>query len=195
MAALFTTVGFIELIALVSGIAYIICGHYRTNVSWCFGMVSALCIIYVDVVKTQLYFDALLHVFFFAMSSLGMYLWWKGSKTKKVLRISRMSISSYLVYIFISILIALAAGYLMDSQSEANYPYLDCFRMMMSIFATFLIIYCVINAWSYWILVDIISVILYSLTGAFMLAILYGGYMLSNALMWRKWRADYNRRN
>ena len=184
-------VGIVELAGLIFGLAYILCAHFKTNISWCFGIISALCIIIVDVTKTQLYFDALLHVFFLSMSSIGLYLWWKGSRTKKVIRISKMPLTSYLVYLFISVLIAAAAGYLMDMQSDAAYPYLDCFQMMLSIFATFLIIYCVINAWSYWILVDIISIVLYAITGAYLLVVLYTAYLVSNAIMWRQWALQY----
>ena len=191
MSEYLSLVGIIETIALVSGLAYIFCAHFRTNISWCFGIISALCIIYVDIIKTQLYFDALLHVFFFSMSCIGLYLWWKGSSAKKVIRISKMPLSSYLIYLFISALIATAAGYLMDLQSNANYPYLDCFQMMLSIFATFLIIYCVLNAWTYWILVDVISITLYVLTGAYLLALLYLAYLFSNIVMWRRWSKDY----
>ncbi len=181
----------VELGGLLFGLAYIVCAHSKSNYSWIFGIVSALCIIYVDVIKTQLYFDALLHVFFLGMSCIGLYLWSKGSQTKKVIRISRMPTSSYFVYLAISGLIAGAAGYLLDVQTQAAFPYLDCFQMMLSIFATFLIIYCVINAWSYWIIVDLISIALYVLTQAYLLAVLYVAYLVSNSLMWKQWRIDY----
>jgi len=156
-----------ELSALVFGIAYIVCAHKKINYSWICGIISALCIIIVDIHKTQLYFDALLHVFFMGMSMLGLYLWSKGASAKKIIRISKMPILSFVLYIMISIVISAAAGYLLDVNTDARYPYLDCFQLMMSVFATFLIIYCVINAWAYWILVDIISIILYALTGAY----------------------------
>ena len=158
---------------LILGLAYIICAHKKSNISWLFGILSAVCIIIVNVTETHLYFDAVLHSFFLLMSLVGLYLWSQGSQTKKEIRISKMPMSSYLGYLLISIIISGAAGYLLDTQTDAMYPYVDCFQMMLSIFATFLIIYCVINAWSYWIIVDIMSVALYVLTGAYLLALLY----------------------
>lgn len=188
---LLTTTGIIELLGLLFGLAYIFCAHFKTNFSWLFGILSAACIIYIDVVKTHLYFDAILHIFFMFMSLIGLYLWWQGAETKKVIRISTMPLSSYLTYLFISVLIAGAAGYLFDQQGNAAYPYLDCFQMMLSIFSTFLIIYCVLNAWSYWIIVDLISIGLYFMTGAYLLSLLYLAYLISNAIMWKKWRVEY----
>jgi len=180
-----------ELSALAFGIAYIVCAHKKINYSWICGIISALGIIIVDIQKTQLYFDALLHVFFMGMSILGLYLWSKGASAKKEIRISKMPMISYALYILISVVISAVAGYLMDINTEARYPYLDCLQLMLSVFATFLIIYCVINAWSYWIIVDLISITLYTLTGAYILAILYLAYLVSNAIKWGDWQKRY----
>ncbi len=181
----------VECFGLVSGLAYIICAYKKTNFSWPFGIISASCIIYHDITFTHLYFDAVLHSFFFLMSLIGVYLWKQGSQAKKEIRISKMPMSSYLAYLLISILISGAAGFLLDTQTDAVYPYLDCFQMMLSMFATFLIIYCVINAWSYWILVDVISIGLYAMTGAYLFALLYIGYLISNSMKWRQWQQMY----
>lgn len=182
----------VEFTGLVFGLAYIALAYYRSNYSWFCGIISAICIITIDVAKTQLYFDALLHSFFLIMSGIGVYLWYNGSEAPKTIRISKMPWINYLGYLFVSALIAGAAGYLFQEQTSAMYPYVDCFQMMLSIFATFLIIYCVINAWSYWILVDILSIGLYYQTGAYLLAILYVGYLISNSLKWREWAALYS---
>jgi len=183
----------VEAGALVSGLIYIVCAYRKINYSWICGIISAGCIIYVDLEKTHLYFDVILHVFFMMMSILGVYLWTKGAAAKKEIRISKMSWLNYFIYIFISVIISGVAGYLMDINTDAVYPYLDCFQMMMSVFATFLIIYCVINAWSYWILVDIISITLYALTGAYILAVLYFAYLVSNLLKWKDWHVRYTK--
>lgn len=182
----------VELSALIFGLAYIVCAHKKVNQSWICGIISAICIIIIDIEKTQLYFDALLHVFFMGMSMLGLYLWSKSGEAKKEIRISKMPWLSYGLYIGVSIVISAVAGYLMEINTDARYPYLDCFQMMMSVFATFLIIYCVINAWSYWVLVDIISITLYILTGAYILAVLYLAYLTSNTMKWIDWRKKYS---
>ena len=180
-----------ELIALGFGLAYIICAHKKNNYSWICGIISAICIIIVDIQKTQLYFDALLHVFFMCMSILGLYLWTEGGVSKKEIRISKMPWLSFGLYILISTVISGVAGYLLDVNTDARYPYIDCFQMMMSVFATFLIIYCMINAWAYWVIVDIISIALYTLTGAYILAFLYVAYLVSNSIKWKEWYKRY----
>lgn len=180
-----------EWAGLISGVCYILCAHKKTNYSWIFGIVSAACIVFVDITKTHLYFDAILHCFFLMMSVIGMYLWYQGAEAKKKIRISRMSITSYIGYLFISLLISGAAGFLFQEQTDAVLPYLDCFQMMLSIFATFLVIYCVINAWSYWILVDVISISIYIYVGAYLFAVLYIGYLISNGLKWMEWSKMY----
>ena len=192
--SIFSILGLVELLGFLFGLCYILLAYRQSNYSWCFGILSAACIIYVDLNKTLLYFDAILHLFFLMMSGIGLYLWSQGADAKKVIRMSRMSWLNYAGYIVISILIAGAAGFLFDQQTGAAYPYLDAFQMMLSIFATFLIIYCVIDAWSYWIIVDLISITLYCLTDAYWLALLYVVYLLSNALKWREWRRQYSLR-
>jgi len=188
------TISLAESGGLLFGLLYIGCAHYKTNYSWLCGIVSAICIVIVDITKTHLFFDAILHVFFIFMSLIGLYLWYSGAETQKEIRISKMRWPSYIGYLFISVLISGAAGYLFDKQTDAIYPYVDCFQMMLSIFATFLIIYCVISAWSYWILVDLISISLYLMTGAYLLALLYVAYLLSNLYKWREWRKIYTSR-
>jgi len=182
---------FVELAALVFGLAYIFCAYKKINYSWICGIISALCIIITDIHKTHLYFDAILHVFFMGMSILGLYLWSKGAVAKKEIRISKMPWLNFFLYIFISVVISAVAGYLMDINTDARYPYLDCFHLMMSVFATFLIIYCVINAWAYWLIVDLISIAIYVMTGAYILAILYLAYLISNSMKWKDWLSRY----
>jgi len=180
-----------EWIGLLAGLGYIYSAYRTSNISWLFGLCSAICIIIVDIRQTHLYFDAILHGFFAIMAFTGLFLWYDGSESKKKIRISRMPLMSFILYIVVSALIAGVAGYLLDTQTDAVYPYLDCFQMMLSIFATFLVIYCMLDAWWYWIIVDLISISLYIVTGAYLLALLYLCYLISNSYKGRQWYARY----
>ncbi len=91
------------------------------------------------------------------MAISGIVLWRKGKPETQVIRISKMPWSSYAGYLCISLIIGGALGYLLDNNTDAQYAYLDAFSSTLAVFATFLVIYRILDVWSYWLLINLIS--------------------------------------
>ncbi len=176
---------------LIFGMLYIVFADRQFQHCWIYGFVSAVCIVVEDYTHTRLYADGFLHVMYAMMAILGVFLWRKGKAKEHYIRLSKIGTGTYLGYLLISLLIGGAAGYLLDHETDALFPYLDAFSSTLAVFATFLVIYRVIDVWSFWILINVISIYLYWQTGAPLLGLLYVGYLISNILKWKSWHLQY----
>jgi nicotinamide mononucleotide transporter len=189
--SMLTSLSYFQWGGFVFGIIYIIIAAKKYNHSWIYGLFSAVSIIIEDYTNTHLYVDGFLHILYALMAIAGIILWRKGQAQTQVIRISKMPRSSYLGYLCISLIIGGALGYLLDNNTDAQYAYLDAFSSTLAVFATFLVIYRVLNVWTYWLLINLISIYLYWQTGAILLSLLYIAYLISNIMKWKQWNADY----
>ncbi len=186
-----TSLSYFQWGGFVFGIIYIIIAAKKYNHSWIYGLMSAVCIVVEDYTQTHLYVDGFLHILYAMMAISGIVLWRKGKPETQVIRISKMPWSSYAGYLCISLIIGGALGYLLDNNTDAQYAYLDAFSSTLAVFATFLVIYRILDVWSYWLLINLISIYLYWQTGAILLSLLYVAYLASNIMKWNQWDQDY----
>jgi len=186
-----SSIGWWQVAGLLFGSIYIIAAAKEYQQCWIYGLFSAMCIVVVDFTETLLYIDGILHILYAALAVLGIWLWKQGKSKKKVMKISRISYKGYFGYLLLSVIISVGAGYLLTTQTPANYPYVDAFASTLALFSTFLVIYRVLDVWSYWIIVNLISIYLYFMTGAPCLSLLYVGYLISNINKWRAWDKEW----
>ncbi|MEL6123020.1 MAG: nicotinamide riboside transporter PnuC [Bacteroidota bacterium] len=182
-------------LGLVSGLVYIITAARELQHSWAYGIISSICICVEDFLVTHLFMDGVLHMLYAFMGVLGLFLWRQKSSSSKVMKITRMTWQSFLGYLVLSGFIGCGAGYLLDTQSDACYPYLDSFISTLAVFSTFLVIYRVLDVWWNWLLINVCSIYLYLMTGAPCFALLYIGYLISNGLKWYHWMGEWKLRS
>jgi len=186
------SISYAEWGGFIFGIVYILVASKEYLHSWIYGLISAICTVVVDFTETRLYMDGLLHVLYAFLALFGILLWLQKKGKPKTIRISRISYRSYLGYILLAALISAAAGYLLDLQTDAQYPYVDSFTSILAVFATCLVIYRILDVWSYWVVINLGSLYLYWMTGAPLLAALYIAYLISNILKWRQWQLQFS---
>lgn len=71
----------------------------------------------------------------------------------------------------------LLSGYLIKKKLNAAMPYLDSFTTVFSIIGTFMMIEMLTENWIYWIVIDAVSIYLYSKRGLMLSALLYLVYV------------------
>lgn len=83
-----------------------------------------------------------------------------------------------------NIMIIIACGilvffcaYLLKKFTKAALPYLDTFTTVFSIIATFMMIEMLVENWIYWIVIDALSIYLYSKRGLVLSSLLYLAYV------------------
>ena len=173
------------------GILYVLFAAYNKNQCWIYSAISTLAIAFEDFINLQLYFDGVIQIFYALIAICGLYVWLSGGNNNATLRISKLSLTKNIGYIVLVILIALPTGYIMDMNSDAAFPYLDGFTSILSILATCLMVYKILDTWAYWIIIDIGCMYLYFERGAPLICLLYGVYAVLAIIGWKNWISLY----
>ncbi|MEX0812382.1 MAG: nicotinamide riboside transporter PnuC [Chitinophagales bacterium] len=163
----------LEIIAVLSGAAYTILISYGSLWCWLFAIISSIAFIYLCFSK-RLLAETGLHTFYLAMGFYGFYSWDTAEG-------GFAPISLGWEYNFIIIIAAgglsIISGHLLKRHSKAALPYLDAFTTIFSIIATFMMVGMVLENWIYWIVIDALSIYLYSKRGLYLSALLYLAYI------------------
>ena len=145
--------------------------------------------------QIQLYSDALEQIYYLGVSIYGWYAW---SKVKKDNNISVKFSHPRVIILFIigTLILSGAIGLFMSHihiywpklfPEPASFPYWDALTTMMSFTAMWLMTLRRKESWIYWIIVDIIAVILYSVKDIKLVAILYFIFLCLASNGFRLW--------
>lgn len=187
-------ISYIELIGTVFGLISVYYASRANVLTWPTGIFNEIAL-FALFFQVQLYADMLLQVFFLVVTIFGWYNW--RHKTEE-LPVTRMTPNMVGIYA-----IALMAGTVLMGLTiqqfhrwmpgyfplPATYPFADSFVMMASILATFLLAKKRVETWVLWIVVDIVSVVLYLIKGIYFLSleyIIFLGLATFGLLQWRK---------
>jgi nicotinamide mononucleotide transporter len=131
-----------------------------------------------------LYSTALLHlVYFLPIQFHGWWAWMQGENdTRPVTKLSNVNriIVSVVAILIPAVAWSLVIGdiSLFLGQSAPLFPFWDALILWMSISAQFLMNLKKLESWILWILIDIIAIPLYALSGMWMVSVLYGIFLV-----------------
>ena len=181
----------LEYTGLIFGILYVLLAANNKIYCWYFGIISCFAIAIKDFFSYLLYLDGLLQIFYIAMGIAGLYLWKFGRASRIERKISKWNHRRHLPYLIGILLISFVLGYFFDNYSEASFPYLDALTTLMSIYATFLLIYRVLDNWILWIFADLMYVYLYFVREAYFFSLLMVIYTIIAFVGLVKWKKLY----
>jgi len=179
----------VEILATGASLLYIILLIREKIACWPFGIVGSLLSIYLFV-DVRLYSEAFLY-FFYALMGVWGWLQWH----KRIEQDSNPVISWRLEYhlrtIVIACVIATGLGYTMQFYSEAERPVFDAFTTVFGILGTYLEITKVLEAWLYWLLINLASMWLYHDRSLDIYAVLIGFYSVLSVWGYINWRRTF----
>ena len=73
----------------------------------------------------------------------------------------RWSIAVHATAIVCVLALSAISGYLLDTRTDAAFPYIDSMTTWSAIWATFLVARKVLENWWYWLVIDVASVFIY----------------------------------
>lgn len=159
---------YIEFVGTLTGLLSVWFAVKSNIWTWPIGLVNVSCF-FVIFFQINLYSDMFLQVYFFVMSIYGWVVWNQKNEAKAIIETindkDRIIIS--LSIIFLTIII----GYVVKSLNVIMpsifvkpfaYPFVDTFVAILSIVATVLLAKKKIENWVLWILIDVISTVLYA---------------------------------
>jgi nicotinamide mononucleotide transporter len=181
----------LEVIAVVSAIAYLLLA-IRQNI-WCWLCAGVSTAIYVYLFyAAKLYMESALNLFYFGMAIYGWAVWYLGRSGDEELPVSVWKPGVHAVAVVVIVAVSLQSGYLLDTYSDAAYPYVDSMTTFGAIWATFLVARKVLENWWYWLVIDAASIAIYWSRDLQLTALLFVVYVVMipfGMIAWRRsWR-------
>jgi len=178
-------------VAVVTAILYLLLA-IRQNI-WCWFFAGVSTAIYVALfIGARLYMESALNVFYFAMAVYGWYAWYFGRSDEHEMPVSRWPLATHGGAIVVVAAMSAASGYLLDRYTDAAYPYIDSATTWGAIWATFLVARKVLENWWYWLVIDLVSIVIYWLRDLHQTSLLFVLYVVMipfGIVSWtRSWR-------
>ena len=178
----------LEGVAVVCAIAYLLLAIRQNIACWFFAGVSTAVFVYVFF-DARLYMESALNVFYFVMAIYGWYAWRNAGNNQGELAVSVWPLRRHGIAIAAILVFSAISGYLLDSRTNAEYPYIDSLTSWSAIWATFLIARKVLENWWYWLLIDFVSIFIYWSRGLELSALLFIVYLIMvpfGLISWRR---------
>ncbi|RZK82430.1 MAG: nicotinamide riboside transporter PnuC [Pedobacter sp.] len=190
-AQLFLQTTLLEWFGVITGILCVWLAAKNIIYNWPFAIVSVIIYIFIFF-DSKLYADMGLQFYFLAMNFYGWYYWSKNKNNEEAARpVSLITIKEVGLSILGVIVFTLIIGFLLKSNTDASFPFIDSFCTACSIIAQVFLARKVLQNWLIWIFVDIIYVGVYISKDLYATAIMYGLYIYIASMGYLEWRNTY----
>jgi nicotinamide mononucleotide transporter len=185
---------YVEIVATLFGLISVYLAARGSIYTWPAGIVNEIGF-FLIFFQINLYADMLLQVYFFVVTLYGWFHWNNSGRGISVTKVSAVDRWCLVLAILVG---SLLLGFIISNLHiyfdeyftiPADYPFVDSFTTVVSIFAMVLLANKKLESWVLWIVVDIVSVALYWVKGVHLIAIEYLIFLfiaLFGLLKWRK---------
>ena len=174
-----------EAVAVFLGLAYSVLAVRRNRLCWIAGGASSV-ILAVLFARAQLPMQAVLQLYYVAMSVYGFWHWSReGEALERPITTWPLRAHLY-AWVLILALSALSARWL-AAETQAAWPYLDSAVTWASVLATWFVARMKIENWLYWIATDAVLIFLSIRQGLAFVAFLYFAYLCIAAVGFVTW--------
>lgn len=180
----------LEAIAAVGNLAYTVLMLYERRIGWIFGIVASSMGVALFV-HQQVYAQAALSAYYVAMGAYGWWSW-KGEGGKQ----APITIRTPRFHLFVlagGALLTVALAFLLKLVPEARYTGLDGFVTAFSLLATWMLARKILENWAYWIMADVVAIVLYVLLEMWWYAGIYATYVVLSASALQRWAGEWSR--
>lgn len=179
----------VEVLGAVLGLVYIFLSIRQNIFTWPVGLLTSALYIYVFL-KTKFYADMALQVYYVGISIYGWYYWIKGNPEKESeLPVVQTPHRFRVPLMVISIVLFLFIAWILKNFTDSPIPFWDAFTTAFSLTATWMLARKYLETWLIWIVVDIVSAVLYAgkdLWATVILFTVYTGMAATGYFQWRK---------
>lgn len=189
------TCSYIEFVGTIFGLGSVWLATKANIHTWTTGFINIL-IFFMIYYQVQLYSDMLLQVFFFVVSVHGILQWSKKKGGHADRRISVLSTKNRWVLSALAVVLILTLGFIMSNiqaisgglfTEPAAFPYADSFTTVLSIYATYFMVFKKVECWILWILVDVLCIVLYVQKGIYFVAAEYLVFLVMASMGLLEW--------
>lgn len=186
----------IELWAVITGIVYIILAVRENIWCWIFGIVSSALSIYLFYTG-KLYAESILYTYYVFAGCYGWYAWTRTAKETgqgMALELHEWPWKTHWITILVGSVLALGLGFILRSYTDADSPIIDAFTTVFSFIATYMVTRKVVETWLYWIIIDLVTIGLYTYKAYYLYAILMVVYTILAGLGYVKWKRQVSKK-
>lgn len=177
-----------EGLAVALAIAYLLLA-LRESI-WCWYCAFVSTAIYTVLLwNVSLLMESLLNVYYMAMAVYGWWQWRRGGEQHQGIAIRRWPLNYHLLIIAGVLLASLVSGYLLETRTSAEWPYVNSFTTWASVVTTWMVAKKILENWLYWIVIDFICVFMYFDRGLYLSSLLFAAYVVIVFFGYLKWRA------
>ncbi len=180
-----------ETIAVVLAVAYLVLAIRQNIWCWlCAGISTAIfAFLFFGV---RLYMEAVLNVFYFAMAIYGWHTWYFGGDADHDLPVVVWPHKVHLQAVAVIFAVSAVSGFLLDTRTDAAFPYVDSLTSWGAVWATYLVARKVLENWWYWFVIDATMMYVFWAKDLELTSVLYVLYLILIPLglvSWtRSWR-------
>jgi len=182
----------LEIFSVVANIIFLLL-LIRENIGcWLFGILGSLSGAYLFYVS-NLNSETILYLFYAVVGGYGWFKWSRGSK-KNSLPVTDIKVIRHIPTVLGGGVLAFTLGTFMGRWTDADYPYFDACTTIFSFIATFFETRKIFSGWYYWIILNLMSIGLYSIKGLTIYAGLAVIYTIMSVVGLRTWRKSMLRK-
>jgi len=182
---------FIEILATLTGLLYILFTIRENILLWLFGIISSGLFIWVFY-RSGIYAYAVLYVYYVLIGLYGWYNWSRPTsfenRKSSGISIHRISPPGLAGCIAVSLLFALPVYFLLVKYSESEVAWLDALLTSSGMVATWMLTQKMIEQWIFWIVIDLFSCSLMIYKGLYPSSLLFLAYALLAVKGFIEWK-------
>jgi nicotinamide mononucleotide transporter len=183
-----STTSWIEMLAVVLAVAYLLLAIRQSIGCWIAAFVSSCLYVWVFF-GARLYMDSVLNVFYAAMAVYG-FRQWRRRPGDAPLGVRRWSAARNGVAAMGIVALSALSAYFLRRYTPAAAPFVDSMVTWSSVLATFLVARKVYENWHWWLIIDAASLCLYFTRGLYLTVLLFALYLALIVIGMREWRRD-----
>ncbi len=177
----------LEIAGTVLGFANIVLLIRRSVWNFPAAMAMVTCIGIV-LFEAKLYAEAGLQVFFFVVNAWGWWLWSRARGRDSAVPVRWLGWPARVGWLVATTVFSLALGLSLARWTDAALPMADSAVSGMSVSAQMLLSFRRIENWVLWIVIDIVSIVLYIMRDLHLLTVLYVAFLALSVLGLREWK-------
>ncbi|GJM12646.1 MAG: nicotinamide mononucleotide transporter [Pseudohongiella sp.] len=180
----------LELTAVVFAVLYLLLAVKENILCWAAAIVSTSIYLFIfwDV---KLYMESGLQIYYLGMAAYGWTQWNNAKEGAGSLPVSVWNLKQHALALSAIALLTFASGYLLNSGTDAQLPFVDSFTTWASVVTTFMVARKVLENWIYWLVIDSISIFLYLDRELYFTALLFAVYIVIIFFGWFSWLKSY----
>jgi nicotinamide mononucleotide transporter len=181
----------LELLAVATGLVYIVLIVRRQRLGWIAGAISSCIYVWLSA-TARLPMQSALQAYYVLMAFYGWYSWTRN-QTQQHGRIFSWSLPRHLLAIAVIVIAGLLSARVLATETQAAWPLLDSLSTAVSLLATWMVARSVLQNWLYWMVADTVMVFLFVQQGHPFTAALFVVYLVMATVGYREWRQLYRK--